>query len=367
MTQASYEMVLLFALVMYFMEYYEESISFDSLYKAMKKCCRNLRWKDSVIGYEHNGLRNTYKLRQEILKGTYVISKYQHFIIHEPKEREIVATRFRDRQFQMSLCQSGLYNDFIEHFICDNPACQTGKGTDYTLNRLTAHMRRYFTKYGSKGWVLKCDIRHFFPETSHEIAKEAVIDHIKDAQVASKIFAIIDSFGGDKGIALGSQISQLIELAVLNKLDHFIKERLRIKYYVRYMDDMVLIHPDKEYLKYCLTEIKSFLQINKYELNDKTTIYPLSNGVKLMHWRFVLTNTGAIKRLLPSSKMGKQRRKLKKIYQRELNGTLPKGSARLSLESWLANAKRGDTYHQRCKMISYYYDMKRRMDDGLQH
>ena len=88
-------------------DYYDKAIEFGTLYKALKKCCKNVRWKDSVVGYEANALKNTYLLRQDLLNGTYKISPYQVFQIHEPKERTIVATRIRDRQFQRELCDAG--------------------------------------------------------------------------------------------------------------------------------------------------------------------------------------------------------------------------------------------------------------------
>lgn len=115
------------------MDYYDKAISFGNLYKGMKKSCRNVRWKDSVIGYEANGLKNTLSLMNDLKNETYHIRPYQTFTIHEPKKREIVATRIRDRQFQRSLCESGLYEDITEHLIRDNIACQKGKGTDDAL------------------------------------------------------------------------------------------------------------------------------------------------------------------------------------------------------------------------------------------
>ena len=87
----------------------DDAITFGELYKGLKKSCCNVRWKDSVTGYEANGLKNTYLLRQSLLNGTYKISGYQRFRVHEPKEREIVATRLKDRQFQRSLCDNVLY------------------------------------------------------------------------------------------------------------------------------------------------------------------------------------------------------------------------------------------------------------------
>lgn len=107
------------------MEYFDKAIEFGNLYNGLKKSCRNVRWKDSVVGYEANGLKNTYLLRQDLLQSKYKISPYQCFTIYEPKQREIVATRIRDRQFQKALCDGGLYTDITEHLIHDNGACQT--------------------------------------------------------------------------------------------------------------------------------------------------------------------------------------------------------------------------------------------------
>ena len=100
-----------------FLMAYEQVISFDNLYKGLKESCRNIRWKDSTVGYEGNALKNTYRLRQTLLNGTYKIDRYQHFTIYEPKRRDIVATRLKDRQFQRSLCDNGFYEQITKSFI----------------------------------------------------------------------------------------------------------------------------------------------------------------------------------------------------------------------------------------------------------
>ena len=99
--------------------------------------------------------------------------------------------------------------------------------------------------------------------------------YISNTRAADMVCRIVDSFPGEIGLGLGSQVSQIMELLVLNELDHFIKERLHIKYYIRYMDDFILIHPDKEYLEYCLVEINKHIAALGLELNKKTTLHPL--------------------------------------------------------------------------------------------
>lgn len=337
---------------------YEQVISFDSLYKGLKKSCRNIRWKDSTVGYEGNALKNTYRLRESLLNGKYRIDKYQRFTIYEPKRRDIVATRIKDRQFQRSLCDNGFYEQITKSFITDNCACLRGRGVDYTLNRITAHLRRYYVAHGCDGWVLKCDIHHYFPSIRHDIAKAAIYKRVTDKQMAARACEIVDSFGGDVGIGLGSQVSQLIALAVLDDLDHYIKERLRVKHYVRYMDDFILIHEDKEFLRHCRAEIEKQVNAIGLQLNGKTTLYPLRQGVKMLQWRFIVTDSGAIIRKMGKKKQGKQRRKLKKLYAKEQSGDYAEGTAYESLVSWLANAARGDTYHERRKMINFYKELE---------
>ena len=273
---------------------YENIISFNSLYRGLKKSCKNIRWKDSTVGYEANALKNTYKLRQSLLSGKYKIDKYQRFTIYEPKKRDIIATRIKDRQFQRSLCDNGLYEEITKSFIHDNCACLRGRGVDYTLNRITAHLRRYYNKNRCAGWVLKCDIHHYFQSISHSVAKAAITKRVKDPDTAFRACEIIDSFDGDTGIGLGSQVSQLVALAVLDDLDHYIKERLGVKHYVRYMDDFVLIHPDKEFLKTCKKEIEHKLAEIGLKLNKKTSLYPIKQGMKMLQWKFILTDTGRI-------------------------------------------------------------------------
>lgn len=342
-------------------EYFDEAISFKRLYKGMKKSCCGVRWKDSVIGYEWNGLRNTLRLRRDLLNGTYKISPYTHFKIYEPKERDITATRIRDRQFQRSLCDNGLYEDMTEHFIRDNVACQRGKGTDDALNRLKVHLRRYYHKHGADGWVLKCDIHHFFPETPHDVAKATISKYVSDKRAAEAVYVIIDSFGEEKGIALGSQVSQLIELAVLNDMDHLIKERLGIKAYIRYADDFLLVHESKEHLKYCWQEIEKHLRERGLTLNKKTSLFPLRQGVHFLNWRFVLTDSGKVLMLFDEKKISEQKRKIRKLLTRELNGEIQRGEAYTSLQCWLANAERGNTYKIRNEMRLYYFRQERKM------
>lgn len=333
--------------------YYDKAISFEALYNGLKSACHAVRWKNSVIRYEAYGLRNTYKLRQALLNNTYEISNYQKFTIYEPKQRLIYAPRLVDRQLQHALCDNGLYEDITEHFIRDSMACQRGRGTDDALERFKVHLSRYYKQNGTEGWYLKCDIHHFFPETLHEVAKQAARKYISDTKATGMVCRVIDSFGGEKGLGLGSQISQIMELLVLNDIDHFIKERLHIKYYIRYMDDFILIHPDKCYLQYCKEEIRKQLQKIGLELNKKTELQPLKHGIIFLKWHYYLKDSGKIIMRMDRKKLTKQKRRLKKLYNKFNNLNV----LQESLISFLANSLRGNTYFKRQQILTYYKNL----------
>lgn len=335
-------------------DYYKKAVSFDALYDGLRKSCRNVRWKDSVVGYEFNRLENTVKLSNSLLNGTYHISPYQVFQIHEPKERTIVASRLVDRQFQRSLCDNGLYDDIAEHFIRDNAACQIGRGTDDALNRLKYQLRRYYRHRGCNGWVLKCDVKHFFQSIPHDKAKAVIRKLVCDQRAAAAVCEVIDSFDGDSGIGLGSQISQLIALAVLNDLDHFVKERLRICVYERYMDDFVLVHPRKEYLRTCWNLIENKLEEIGLTLNRKTCLIPLRQGFRFLQWKYVLTESGKVLMLMNPNKVCKFKQRIAKLWAREQAGTVAPGTTHESLRAFLANAKRGNTCRIQQSIITYY-------------
>lgn len=328
----------------------------------MHKCKKNVMWKDSVAGYVKNGLVNTYKLRKQLLNNTYKIDKYSVFTIYEPKKRQIVSTRMKDRVFQRSMCDNYLYAAITNTFIYDNCACQIGKGTKFARDRLTCHMQRYFKKHGTDGWVLQCDLSNYFGSTHHDLAKEATSSRVKNDWVNHHTDNIINSFnqGEDPnvGMGLGSQITQLTQLAVLDKMDHLIKERLGIKQYIRYMDDFILIHHDKEYLKYCLGEINKYIKRLGLKLSPKKTqIFPLKQGIKFLGFTFHLTETSKVIKKLTKENITHERRKLKRMKKLVDEGILTKEHVDECYTSWKAHAKQGNTHNLILSMNRFYENL----------
>ena len=316
-------------------------------------------WKDSVAGFYKNGLVNCYQLERDLMNNTYKLQKYIIFNVYEPKKREIVSTRIRDRVFQRSLCDNYFEEQMQKSFIYDNCACQKGKGTSFARKRLRYHMQKHFRKHGLTGYVLKCDVKDFFGSTSHVTAYKAVCKRVPDPWVRERVKEIIDSFNHgpnpNVGMGLGSQVTQIIQLAVLDDLDHFIKEILRINHYVRYMDDFILIHEDKEYLKKCKVEIEKELNMLGLRLSvKKTQLFPITQPIKFLGFSYNLTETGKVVIRLLKNKVSHERRKLLKQVRLAKSGVLTRFKVDQCFQSWKSHASFGDNYITVNKMKTYY-------------
>lgn len=336
-----------------------EFLEFGNLYTSLKKCCKNVRWKTSVTQYEHNGLKNTTKIINEVNDHKYRLSKYQVFEIYEPKQRTILATKIKDRHLQRSLCDNYLYKEITRHFIYDNCACQLNKGTHFAIRRLKAHLQKLYHKHKhNNGYYLKCDIHHFFESINHEKLKELLIKNVRNNTCRKFVFEIIDSFG-KRGLGLGSQVSQLLALLYLDPLDHFIKEKLHIKHYIRYMDDFILIHTDRNYLNYCLKEITKWLVEHDLTLNSKTCLQPLHKGVIFLNFKFMLTNSG--KTIITSSKVKihRRKRKLHKIMGLYNKNILTIYDVFATASGMLAHLEKYNTYKEQLYICKTFNIIKR--------
>ena len=237
---------------------FEKVICFDNMYRAYRKSKCGKGFKKSSAKFNIMALDGIYTLIEQLKDKSYKISDYSEFKVYEPKERVIKTTSFKDKVVQHSLCDNVILPKLEKVFIYDNCAGQKGKGTLFGLNRLSEQMQQFYKKYGHNGYILKCDISKFFYSIPHKQLKDIVNYHFSyDRDICWLCNLFIDSTDGE-GIPLGNQINQGIALLCLDGMDKLIKGELGIEYYGRYMDDFYLIHPSKEYLKYCLEVITEY-------------------------------------------------------------------------------------------------------------
>ena len=306
----------------------DDIFTFENLYEAYKKCRLSKQHKGEVIRFEIDLARNLNKLVDVISKHTYKINGYKVFTITDPKKRSVEALPFKDRIVIRCLCDTILCERIERQLIFDNCACRKKKGTLFARNRLLKFLHDEFYRNGKSNdfYFLKIDIAKYFPSINHHIliwqlkycgfSKEElkfIWDIIKAGEYMNK----------EKGLPLGNQSSQWFALLYLNKVDRFIKENLKIKGYVRYMDDMVLIHNDKKYLQECLIKIREICNCElKLLLNEpKTQIGQVKNGIDFLGFNHRMTETGkVIIKLRQSAKIRLKRyiKTMNKLYEKEI-------------------------------------------------
>ena len=327
---------------------YDELFTFENLYKAHLKARKCKRNKKDVIQFELNLSGNLWALYDSLRNKTYTVSGYNRFNVYEPKKREIQALEYKDRVVQHCLCDNYLYPLLTKRFIYDNGACQKGKGTDFAINRLSFFLRDYFKKNSSNsGYILKADIHHYFPSVDHECLKWKMRRIIKEPDILNLIEMIIDSYENEpgKGIPMGNQTSQLFALYYLDGMDRQIKEKSHVKYYVRYMDDCILIHKDKKYLQSVLERMKEIVEDELgLEFNSKTQIFPIKNGVDFLGFHFYMTDTGKVIRKVRQSTKKKYKRRMKLMKYQYANREIELEDIQRVLPGFHGHLSRGHTY-----------------------
>lgn len=329
------------------MEEYEKIYCFENLYQAHKMARRGKQTKKEVIFYEMRLSENLEKLQYHLKNHTYQIRGYRKFLIHDPKKREIQALSYGDRIVQHSLCDNVLGPYLEKHLIYDNSACRKGKGTHFAIDRLTAFLRKHYRQYGTDGYILKCDVKKYFNSVDHVILKEKISRMALSEDVRWLLKMIVDSYEYQpgKGLPMGNQTSQWFALYYLDCLDRLIKEKLGIRYYSRYMDDMILIHPDRTYLKKCLKEMKEYLETElKLEFNEKTQIHAIRQGVDYLGFHFYLTETGKVIRKLRQSGKKRLKRRLRHYRHAYAVGKIELEAVSRSVASYKGHLKHAHTY-----------------------
>ena len=323
---------------------FEKVIDFDNMYKAYRKSKCGKGFKKSSSKFNLMALDGINILIEQLKNKTYRISPYHEFKVYEPKERIIQTTSFKDKVVQHSLCDNVILPKLQNIFIYDNCAGQVGKGTLFGLDRLSEQMKSFYKKYGFNGYILKCDISKFFYNISHSQLKDIVEYWFSyDKDICWLCNSFIDSTEG-KGIPLGNQINQGLALLYLDGMDKLIKCELGIEYYGRYMDDFYLIHPDKQYLKYCLQVLTEYLKTLDLELNGKTQIFPFKNGVSYLGFHTYITDKGKVIRKLKNENKRNAQKKYLKMAKLVASGKLSQDKFNASYNAWKNHISHGNCY-----------------------
>lgn len=306
----------------------EYALSPEGLYEAAQRCFKGTDWKASVAAFELNCWERCLDLSDELRSGTYRPRKPKRFMLTRPKRRECCSICIRDRVFQRSLNDNVIYPVMTRGLIKENCACQKGKGTDYARDLFERQLKRWWHHHGTSGYVLNVDISGYYPNMRHDVALGCLRRHLEPEEFAWAERILTSQYSGDVGFEPGSQLVQIVGISVLSPLDHFIKERLRIREYLRYMDDMKAILATREDADAARDAIGGELAKIGFEFNPKKTcIQRIDQRIPFLGFTFELKESGKVVRRVEPEKARDQRRRIRRLVEAERAGKVPPGTA----------------------------------------
>ncbi|MGC9309068.1 MAG: reverse transcriptase domain-containing protein [Candidatus Nanoarchaeia archaeon] len=330
---------------------YEKIISLNNLFLAYKKARKHKTKKFYVKEFEKELYDNLLKLHKELKNQTYYPKPLVTFILRDPKTRKISKSDFRDRVVHHTLVRI-IEPIFDKGFIYDSCANRIGKGNLFALSRFNKFKRKVTNNLKTDAFCLKADIKHYFKEVNHPILVNIIKRKIKDEKVIWLIKQILANLPAGKldckkAMPLGNLTSQFFANIYLNELDYFIKHKLKSKYYIRYVDDFVILHKNKQKLEKFNKEINNFLEKKlKLELHkQKSRIINLSRGIDFVGFRNLWHH-----RLLRKRNIKNMQTKVIR-YQR---GEIMKREILESFQGWNAYAKHANTYKLRQNIVKKF-------------
>ena len=345
-------------------------IAFENLLQAARQAQKGKRYRPNVLDFNYHLDRELLRLQRELSDKSYRPGKYRTFSIFDPKPRMISAAPYRDRVVHHALCNV-IMLPLERTLIADTYANRTGYGTHRALQKFI-----HFTR--TSRYVLQCDIRKYFPSIDLAILKGLLRRKIKCPDTLWLIDAIIDGsnpqgseleyFPGDdlltplerrKGLPIGNLTSQFFANLYLNPFDHFVKEQLKVKKYLRYVDDFALFGDDRAVLADARLAIEDFLIGLRLRIHPvKSQLFATRQGANFVGFRVLPTgqsngqSTGeglprAVRIRVRSRNLRRARARLKQMQTAYTAGELSLEDLIQRLRSWEAHLLHGDTYHLR--------------------
>ena len=362
-------------------EQFDRAATLTEIDRGNRECKRGVSRKTSVMDAYIHGLAFDQDILDDVLAGTYHLLPGKVVQIYRPKRREAIAPYYRDRVWQRAMCNNGVYDDLTRHLIYDNMACQKEKGIDLAMRRIVRWLQEL---YRADPQALihgkHLDIRKYFPSTPHEAVRaldwervtepmyypylDEIIDSVRDPRTPEQIAA--DPLG-ERGTGLGSQINQLHQIALLDRLDHELKTFCR--YFIRYNDDILILDHDRSVIDRAEQTVNAYLAAHGLTMVDKAgTFVVQKTGFYFLRKKFILTATGKIVIRMHRKAMQEERKTLAGMKRLLDRGEITMQKVEQHYQSWVAGAeycgdapiRAMDTYYTRTFRRKPNYKRKRR-------
>lgn len=364
----------------------------NNLIEAFCNASSGSIWKSSVQKYEINLLKNIRNTQLALRDGSYRQGGFYEFNLNERgHNRHIKALGITDRVVQRSLCDYVLMPELVKYLIYDNGASQENKGVDFCRRRLETHLHKYFRHHGNEGYFLHIDFRKFFDNIRHDKLIEMFKEKLGDDKIISLIEEMVNSFRVDisysgkdlidevfnsleyakipdklktgkrymaKSLGIGSQVSQVAGIFYPTKMDNYCKIVRGCKFYGRYMDDIYIIHHDKEFLVDVLGGVREqAASIGLFINEHKTQLHKIKHGFSFLKIKYFLTDTGKIIKRPSRDNITRQRRKMKSFKRLVDSGRMRAIDARNEVRSWLGDVEKLNSYRTCQNIRALWYKL----------
>ena len=291
---------------------YYDNITYENMLKIwyiVRKTCNS---RENIFYYSFNINTNLITICNKLYNKEYIPSKFKTFLIFEPKPRLIMNQTITDKIVNHFIVNHYLIPYLEKSLIDENIATRKNKGGSYGIKLLKEYFNKILINH-KEVYCLKLDVSKYFYNIDHEILLNKIGKKILDKNVLELIKKIISETNNDyinnyikyinfkynldipyykdnKGLSIGAETSQFFAIFYLNDLDHYIKEKLKCKYYIRYMDDLLILDNEKDNLINIFNSIKVELNKLKLKVNSKSNIYKCSNSFKFLGYKWQVIN-----------------------------------------------------------------------------
>ena len=331
-----------------------KKLTFENLLKAHIRAGLNKTNRYELLKFNIDLETNITSILHSLKNGTYKLGKYKIFTIYEPKERIIKCLPYKDRIVQQWYIYEFIKPYIIPRLINNTCACIDNKGTHYAVKLTQKYMRIMKREYGEY-YVLKLDIKKYFYNINKDILYDIISDYISDKLLLDLTKKFIYDNDDLVSIPIGNYTSQYFANIYLDKLDKYIKEELKIKYYIRYMDDFILLLSSKKECKILKEKISIFLKSKLHlDFNKKSRYYPNKMGINFCGYKIYETHM-----LIRDSSKKKIKKKIRKWNKEYDNKELNVNKLILSFNSWLSHSSHANSYNitnKYKKKIKYFND-----------
>lgn len=358
---------------------YDGICEYEELYNSHLEARKGKRYRDDVLVFTDRLEENLIEIQNELIWQTYKVGKYRQFYVREPKLRLVMALQYRDRVVQWAIYRK-LYPYYDKQFIEDSYACRRNKGSHKAADRLQYWLRQVSRKPG-KWYYLKLDISKYFYRVDHLVLLDILGRRIKDLRLMRLLEEIINSedtrFGlpaglspeectedmwlSDVGMPIGNLTSQLFANLYLNELDQLCKHEFKLHYYIRYMDDVIILLDDKTELARLKETIEEFLNgVLHLDLNKKTAIRPCSLGVDFVGYHIWATH-----RKLKKQTARRMIRNVKRMCEEAAAGKLCREEFERTVASYKGVLQHCNSYGLRNKLNEIYFHYSPERPEGI--